>query len=399
MTSRAESSLAAASPRDGVRSPISLQWPIAAAGAVLATDVALGWPRLAGGSGFFPTIVDVVMVAGLLGAGLVLHALPAQRNNGLMLLLAATARLTPEVSNLDFGPWQLLGYVFAGAYVVPLAVLLLRWPGSRLTRPQRRLIAVLAVVPTAARLAEALTWQPSWNDYYGPSWWVTVVHDRHLHDAVVTPAAEWLSASLTVVFLAALWRRWRTLRALDRGDVAPLAVAAVVGALSAGTDAGIRAFGLDKSTFDVIQNLTNLALLALPASLVVVALRRRLVRATLADLAVRVSRPDADIRTALRDALADPQLDVLFAVDGELVDASGTVVALDETRLRVPVLDPDGALVAHIVMDASLEHHPAMVEAAVEPRAWRSPTPGCRPKCSRISRRSVHRVDGSSKQG
>jgi signal transduction histidine kinase len=116
----------------------------------------------------------------------------------------------------------------------------------------------------------------------------------------------------------------------------------------------------------------GLALLAIPAAFSVAVLRRRLARAGVADLLVGLGQsPTSEaVRAALREALRDPSLEVLYwvAEDEAYVDAAGKPVERPTTttnRLVVPVQTSDGQPLALLIADRSLERHRGVLDAAV----------------------------------
>jgi signal transduction histidine kinase len=117
--------------------------------------------------------------------------------------------------------------------------------------------------------------------------------------------------------------------------------------------------------------------LVIPTAFLVAALRRRLARSAVADLVINMSRSGTGetVRTALREALCDSELDVLYWVPdvNAYVDPNGTVLAdgqvsnaqLGRKQWPLSVESSDGKPLAAVVLDESLKNHPDLVDAAV----------------------------------
>jgi signal transduction histidine kinase len=213
----------------------------------------------------------------------------------------------------------------------------------------------------ALRILDAVTWNAGWTDYRGPATWLYVGTSRAVHEDIAG-----LSFAVTVVlvgaFLGLLIRHWRAQRRLDRVEVLPLASVAAAAATVAIVQAGGQVFDISLATTLVLERVERLTLLLLPASFAVVALTHRLSRGHAAAIILRVSG-GTDVAPALRDALDDPLLQVLYDVDGTLTSSDGDPEDPISGRLEVPLHDLEGAHLGVLVVDPSLARHGDLLAA------------------------------------
>jgi signal transduction histidine kinase len=99
-------------------------------------------------------------------------------------------------------------------------------------------------------------------------------------------------------------------------------------------------------------------------------LRSRLARSAVADLFVQLSAEPApaDVRDALARALRDPGLDLVYWLPefGSYANLDGRAVVLDElgANRAVTLIDSEGAHVAALVHNRTLDYEPELLEAA-----------------------------------
>jgi signal transduction histidine kinase len=156
-------------------------------------------------------------------------------------------------------------------------------------------------------------------------------------------------------------RTWLTMAAVLQG-LPVLAMAGhqtMVQALSGGHLEGFQ-FGDDTASGQILLALdpgvTAASRLAVPLCLLGMAAGQRLRRAEAARVLVDIERPATpeSVRDALRRALADPTLDVVFHVPdtGGYVDAAGRPVhPMAEDRSELPVRGSDGSVLAVVRID------------------------------------------------
>jgi signal transduction histidine kinase len=175
---------------------------------------------------------------------------------------------------------------------------------------------------------------------------------------------------LASIFIVLVGRK--LVRATPRGRrmLAPLLLAAVAAALRAVFES-VLTFVSPPPVW-VLANLfwwQIAALIGLPLALLAGLLLSRLAHASVGDLVVRLEHaPPTAIRDELARALGDPTLEVAFWLPerGEYVGAAGRPVQLpqEDAGRAVTRLEQDGAPLAALVHDPSLDDEPDLVEAA-----------------------------------
>lgn len=305
---------------------------------------------------------NVLVVVALAAAGVLLARLEGQDRNGRLLLWAAGLWALTDLGGVPAGwaPTFQVGYIAAVLPQLVLAALLLRWPGQRLRRRARWFVLVLVVVVPTGRVLDAITWDDGWTDYRGPAAWLYVGTSRHVHDDLVGPLSHGLGVVAAVAFLGFLAAHWRAHRRLDRIELLPLAAAA---ALSSGAAEALFVLP-DLAAADLVNHVERLAVLLVPLSFALVALEHRAAPRRAAGLVLQVSA-GADVTQALRDTLDDPDLQVLYQVDGTLITADGTPASQPADRIAVPLRDIDGAQLAILVVDPALTRHREVLDLAV----------------------------------
>lgn len=268
----------------------------------------------------------------------------------------------------------------AGALTAPLvwvggftqiiaAAVLLRYPGDRLDRAGKVFVACLVPVLAIIQLGLIVTSTPAtWEEPLPavpwPSWWV----DPELNEALWS--VRWAVWSVGgVAFLVLLTRRWLRLSAVERHTLAPVLIsAALVGVL-------IALRPVDDHVPDpaavVLAVLRTFAAAGVSAAFAYSALRMKLARGAVADLATELAQSFSAerVRDALRRALADPGLDVWYWVperDG-YVDEDGVVRELPDPheRLVLPSEATDSAPLAVVLADVGLGRNPELVASAM----------------------------------
>jgi signal transduction histidine kinase len=341
---------------------------LASAGAVVLTQAAM-WdqrPVLAVGQG----LVGLSFI--LTGAFMANDR--DQVGNGRLLALTGVAWILGGIGSRDLGPLPLLGWLCAPLFVVTGAALILRYPGSALRSKRDRAFVISALgflLPARGALA-ATTSPTQWGyGYDAPVWWPTVTEDPRVA-SVVSSANLVGSAVLVAVFLRLVTHRVRRLRAVDRTAVPPVAIASGAVGVATGTHFVVAVLPATPVLQDGAAILEALALLAVPVAFLVAAFRRRLACGAVADLVLQIAGPETTqtVQDALQRALKDPTVAVWFWVPslGRFVDSSGRPGQPPQAppgRFRRAVDARDGQPLAVVLMDASLEHSPALVDAAL----------------------------------
>ena len=280
------------------------------------------------------------------------------------------AALLVVANNVGFdhnGPAWVVNVGLRTVAAVPFAILLLRYPYLRIVdRVDRVFVGVAIVWTIASQLLLEVTWTPPARYH---EWWPTLVHGNRL--AWVNTVVDSCDIAVVVVGLVLVARRPVRARGLDRRELWPVAVAGAVVAVGAvGTVVGYTF--VHGGWASALAPASAFAYLFIPVSFLVVALQRKLSRARLVELttsigsAQQLSHGPLGLRTALRQALADPTLDILYWVDEGWVDEDGLAATLDaQDRLVLPVAAHDGSPLASLVAYPGLERHRDLVDAVV----------------------------------
>jgi len=192
-------------------------------------------------------------------------------------------------------------------------------------------------------------------------------------DAVLTALLVGQRAGFFVflLFLAAVWLRWRRATPAERRDLAPLWVAVFIYVL-----VGLMgAFASPDTTAQpfayLVWELQSVLQIGLPIVFVWGLLSARLARSAVGDLVMELGRPlpPGELRACLARTLGDPSLEVLYAREGldGWVDASGQPgtppgAATGPRARTVTVVERDGQPLAALIHDPALD--PGLVRAA-----------------------------------
>lgn len=221
------------------------------------------------------------------------------------------------------------GAVLGDAYVVPLAVLFLAFPGGRPRSRHDLLLVVplaIAVIPLEIAWLLFVTGPPPGN--------ALQVWDK----PEVADAIDWVQrviltgASLALAAFLAL--RWRRASPPLRRRLTPVLAGAAV--LIVATGNLLVAKIADRPPPQWLQNAVLVALIAVPLAVLADILRGRLARSAVGDLvlALRADPSPAALRDALARALGDPSLEVAFWLPefGTYADLDGSRSACPPTR-------------------------------------------------------------------
>lgn len=310
-------------------------------------------------------VENVLVVVALAGAGVLLRRLDGQDRNGRLLLLAAALWACADIGGVPAGraPTFQIAYVADPLPALVLAALLLRWPEQELRHRARRFVLAIGVAVPAGRLLDAVTWDDAWTDYRGPSEWLYVGTSRAVHDDLVGPLSHVIAVAAAVAFLGLLAAHWRAHRRLDRLELLPLAAAAGAAALSSGALEVLFVLP-DLAPTGLVDHVQRVSVLLVPLSFALVAVAHRAGPHRAAGLVLQVGA-GADVTQTLREALDDPDLHLLYLVDGALITADGTPAARPVDRLALPLRDVDGTELAVLVTDPALARHPEVLGVAV----------------------------------
>lgn len=321
-------------------------------------------------------LLDVMVVVAFTATGLVLSEERDQRGTGTALVLTAVFYMVswwwtwPE--SWQVGPVALISYVCGYLWFVFGVLALLRYPETELARWwDRAYVLTLATWVIVPKVLLSLVGLPKWaNDFYAAaSWWPTLAAEEDLFERGSRIAGVGLVV-VALPVLVPLLLKVRRSRSVDRIDAVPAMVAAATVMVSGSAYMLAQYRSMPDSTVEMLRAVIGVAALFTPLAFLGSALRRRLVRASLADLIVRlVDAPSARaVQDELRRGLPDPTLTVWFWLPEQngFVDVDDTP-AIDPPiadRFRVEVRTREHTLLAVLALDPALRRHPAMVAPA-----------------------------------
>lgn len=255
-----------------------------------------------------------------------------------------------------------------GLYLAVLGHLVLAFPSGRLRGSLDRVVtAVIYLWAIAGNVIPEVIWAPPRPTCDCPHNLLGLRTDA-AHYVFAGSAHQVVNAALTLVVFALLVQHWWTATRPGRRALGPVAWASgpiLVAVI------GLQTVGIIESLSPlqrVLPYLTPIALMTLPASIVVGRVRSNLARLAVGRLVVDLG--DAPHSDLLRDGLArtfhDPSLQIVYWVDAssEYVDGDGRSVVLPEpgSGRAATLLQRHGTPMAAIVHDASLEDDPALME-------------------------------------
>jgi len=316
-------------------------------------------------------LIDALGGLAFLAGGII--ALDRRPGNAIGPLMVAVA-LVPYLGNygnLNVPLLPVLG-VISGYWGGPLlAHIALGYPSGQLrTRFDRIVIGVIYASAVAVSLVILLVFDPRSGGCPGCAWEPAAVPSRDALLAAET-ADQRAGAALVVLFLAAVWLRWRRATPAERRELTPLWVATGLIALVYLLGAFASPDELADPFAYLIWELQNLLEISLPAVFVWGMLSTRLARSAVGDLMVALERPlpPGELQISLARSLGDPSLGLLYALGGEdrWVDASGRPGTLPQPRAgrqarTVTVVERDGRPLAALIHDPALNQE--LVRAA-----------------------------------
>ena len=331
--------------------------------------IAVEWPALAKEPAF--AVVNALVPIAFYVNGVLLLGEPGQGGTARALILFALFFSVGWLELWDTGPLPLFAEVLGPLALACGAWALLRYPNSRLRHRHERVYVVATFVwLSGVQAILAPVSVPQWHRYSPAAWWPTLVAlpDVYWIGRTILEVGE---ACLAAVFVLMLLLRVRHQEGLDGRLTFPVAMASALGGTAVGAEAVGLSLALPTDRMDEIYTAGGLVLLLIPAAFLVSFVWRRLARAAVADLLLRVARPSTAecVREALREALHDPNLEVLYWVPSHqaYVDGRGVPVPRDSAvadRLVVALDTPDGRPLAVVLTEPTLARHRGLLDAA-----------------------------------
>jgi signal transduction histidine kinase/CheY-like chemotaxis protein len=372
---RAGGSAGGRRPGTGARAMTPRRWALVAlAGAALVWALGGEWVSISHGVRE-SHLLDVTVGLSFFAAGIVaLDRRPGNVIGPLMIAYAATWFLG-NWSNLPIPVFPTLVFV-AGLFGAPLlAHIALAYPSGRLrTRFDRVVLGTLYAEAAAVGIAGMLTFPRRSPGSSRCPWTPLFVPDRTVFIAV-NRISDHSAVVLVPLVLAAIWRRWWRASQGERRELAPLWAAASLLAVVYLMGAFASPDAQDGFSY-LLWELRAMLQISLPIVFVWGLLSSRLARSAVGDLVVALDRPlpPGGLQAALAQTLADPALQVVYALEGEpaverrdrerrWVDANGLPVTLPSPDARVAtVVERNGQPLAALLHDPALD--PGLVRAA-----------------------------------
>jgi signal transduction histidine kinase len=261
-----------------------------------------------------------------------------------------------------------MGSQLSGAILAQMA---LSYPTGRLrTRFERLVIGMIYAVAIGVGLVILLAFDPRAGGCARCAWEPAPFPSRN----AVTMAqlvAQRLWIALFVLFLTAVWLRWRRATRAERRDLAPLWVAVCVYVVAGLMGALASPNPLADPFAYLIWELQSVLQIALPFVFLWGLLSTRLARSAVGDLVLELDRPvlPGELRASLARTLGDPSLQLLYPLHGQdrWVDADGRSAALPgpgggRQAKTVTVVEREGEPLAALIRDPALDE--GLVRAA-----------------------------------
>jgi signal transduction histidine kinase len=312
--------------------------------------------------------------------GLMLRREPGQRGVAWALMIVGVLRSLDFVDAWSGPPWAGYTLMFGAADRVLGAWALLRYPNSSLQRYQRVYLVLLTGWMLVGRALIMVTAIPQWDGAPASSWWLSLIPDLRLNDAVnyVVNAGEGLFA---LAFIGLLVTRLMRTTGLDRVVITPIIVAGLAATFAAGVSAVTQMLSSLNGTPNGVYILEGAVDLTVPLAFLVAVIQRTLLLRNITALAAQVSE-GADIgavRYALRSTLHDPTLEVLdlsdpgAAQEGQMAGngdgGSHSAPGPGEQpadRLVEFIRTEEGTPIAVVIADPALARYRGLFDAAVQ---------------------------------
>ncbi|MCZ2804880.1 sensor histidine kinase [Modestobacter sp. VKM Ac-2983] len=317
------------------------------------------------------TVLTVLVAVALTVTGQFLLDRPRARRTGAPLVAVGALWPTSVWGVVDHGPGPFLSWTLSGVAWALLGIAMLSYPSDLpWTRGVRVYIAVLVTVLVPVNVAQALVSEPEWNGFAAGAWWPTLLSSPAWHwttIAVYSTGCLALAAGAISLFL----QRMRAASGIDRAALLPALLGVSTGAIVGAVTTSGQVLVASRQAWAAMVAIQSVALLALPISVALTALRTRLANADVVNTVgqlVRPATPDA-VQHAVRTLLHDPSATVLFwspersgYIDGDGLPAGS---ATDHHRMNVEVRAASGDRLALVALDPRLGHHSGLVDWTV----------------------------------
>jgi signal transduction histidine kinase len=321
-------------------------------------------PRLASDPAF--VIFEALAIAALMAAGLLFVADPQQQANGYALIGAALLEEVKQLGIYAYGPLPIAAWVIGPLSVIPIALVLLRYPQTTLRghRAERIWLVVATGWLVATRVTVAVPLPEARK-----GWWPVLPESPNLRIDGNVIANVGL-AVLAALFVVLLIRRLTRLRGNARREAAPVVLTALAATAAAATHALIvRAARVDAPGWIVAAE--SALLLAIPVSFLLAAVLHHIARSAVSELLQRLDRPIGalELESSLARTLSDPSLKLALWLPevGQWGDAVGQRISIPTNGRGsfVPIDRVDGSPLAAVIVDSSTHNDSWLLTAAV----------------------------------
>jgi signal transduction histidine kinase len=316
--------------------------------------------------------IDAMTGLAFLTCGII--ALDRRPGNAIGTLMIAFAFVSyfGNWGNIDVPVLPLLGASVGQWGATPiLAQIALSYPSGRLrTTFDRLVIGLVYAWSVGICVLILLVYDPRSEGCRACAWEPTPFPSKHAYDAA-TSFAQQGGALLALLFILAVWLRFRRATPVQRRDLAPLWVAVCIIALVYLMSAFASPSPLADQFAYLLWELQGVLQISLPIVFVWGLLSARLARSAVGDLVVELERPlpPGDLQASLSRVLGDPSLRLLYALEGQerWVNASGQQELLpgpgaeNQTR-TVTLAERDGRPLAALIHDPAVDQ--GLVRAA-----------------------------------
>ena len=289
-------------------------------------------------------LLQLAVSIGFVSAGLLLALDADQRPNGFLLIITGIAWVIPSLAWRPFGPLPLISWLLGPLSLIPLAAVLLRYPGTgRLQRHHRQWLLLSSLWLFAGRLVVAVLGTPPGQR----GWWPDLPSGgsaRTFADHVSNAGAAIVALTFGVLIVQRLLSR----HTVTRYSLMPVAVSALAAAIGIGTEViGFLVWG--DGSVGAAGIIEAASLLAVPVSFVVAGFRTHLtyLRTTMRMLDLPVGSSLREGIKAVASALEEPGLElcVYDPAAQAWVNDRLPLVTPDE-RYLVDGLSPTGGRIA-----------------------------------------------------
>jgi signal transduction histidine kinase len=309
--------------------------------------------------------LDALTGLSFLLAGLVaLDRRPGNRIGGLMIAFLVVSYLG-NWGNLDVPVVPALGVSIGQWLGAPiLAHIALSYPTGRLqTQFERAVIGIIYGVGCLTSLVILLTFDPRADGCVRCPWEPAPFPSRTAFQTA-NLAAQRLGFALVLLFLIAVWLRWRRATPAGRRALAPLWIAVCVLCLVNLAGAFASPYSDAQPFAHLVAELEGVLYIGLPVIFAWGLLSTRLARSAVGDLVLELDKPllPGELQASLMRALGDPSLEVVYAREGPAgwMNAGGQPRALPERgsgqqARAVSMVERDGRPLAAFIHDPALD--------------------------------------------